>query len=1025
MKFTKTNKKGSALIMAIAVVTMLAIVGAMFLLMSRIEEGSTSSLEEFKSLDAAVDSVIATVATELKLDTPGVKDANNSYPEYYDYPGNKDKWLANIEPYEYGTNDYRWGQITDLFDDFTYAQQQNITPVTVKENDKIDVDAATGIPNNAGSITADADADGDGVADSKWVRLRNVSSSTGRPIYAAIRVIDNGGMLNVNTGYKFDPNSTERNEIDGTRQTQINLLALDGRDNTHSASVKENRLIGDRTGTEPNDLDSFYYNTVFRYVPQGNYTLYDISDELKLRNRYLINYNEINTRIEKVWTNCFDADPVLPIPTPAYGLPEWLDFTTSRSTDPNDYDYRHIATTYNVDRTIDPKGNKALRVNDTEIDQQYIDPNIQTLYSRIADEFDRRFANSEMTAVDRDDYKKRFAQLLANLKDFDDHDEENSVPAKDAPQVTVLTDEKNDEYYGFERPYVFISELVRAFKWDNDANQNDPNTMHRSYGIEIFKDPRTETFNVTNKNDFRLRIENGNMSDIVIESENFEDRGGRFYVRIFDDKDPNAIQLEDEVAYSDSPWDGATGVDPNAKLSWSPYYKADPNTWQYDFYIGTDPNSVKEANSTVHPGVINYERKPYNNNYYVNPTPFGEGQPYYWRVDDVDGSGKAIKGDVWKFTTWTTEPNNLEAVRDINSLPVFDKSSILILERLIQDKNGSDKWLEVDRVNCDTDVNDIFFANDEGTLSYKRYLSWQKVLKRIWEIQDWHSLGNYSGHFFGDSTDPVPLNGHEGFINIGEVGYVYDVDIYNWDRAKYTKDEDVLVDLTDPNVNLLFNYLTRIYSNDSNEARIKGRININTAPWYVIAQLPWVSKREAGVTLTKPYALAKAIVAYRDKLNLSDEGGSDYFRGVDRNNSDARRQETGLTNKIREELGFSNIGELTTVINSSSKDEYDMRYYILGSSEKGNDQVGYPDLHFDERTGTDGMVDDLEERDLIFARISDLVAVRSDLFTAYILVRLGEDGPQRRVIATLDRSEVTPTDGKVKVVVKYPVPDPR
>jgi len=47
----------------------------------------------------------------------------------------------------------------------------------------------------------------------------------------------------------------------------------------------------------------------------------------------------------------------------------------------------------------------------------------------------------------------------------------------------------------------------------------------------------------------------------------------------------------------------------------------------------------------------------------------------------------------------------------------------------------------------------------------------------------------------------------------------------------------------------------------------------------------------------------------------------------------------------------------------------------------------------------DGATDDFEERDLIFQRISNLITVRSDVFTAYILVRIGTDGPQRRVIA--------------------------
>lgn len=84
------------------------------------------------------------------------------------------------------------------------------------------------------------------------------------------------------------------------------------------------------------------------------------------------------------------------------------------------------------------------------------------------------------------------------------------------------------------------------------------------------------------------------------------------------------------------------------------------------------------------------------------------------------------------------------------------------------------------------------------------------------------------------------------------------------------------------------------------------------------------------------------------------------------------------------------------------------------------DLDGFPDL-----TPDDGVEDDFEERDVIFSRISNLVTVRSDVFTAYILVRIGTDGPQKRVIAILDRSDVYSPADKVKIVALHPVPDPR
>jgi len=167
---------------------------------------------------------------------------------------------------------------------------------------------------------------------------------------------------------------------------------------------------------------------------------------------------------------------------------------------------------------------------------------------------------------------------------------------------------------------------------------------------------------------------------------------------------------------------------------------------------------------------------------------------------------------------------------------------------------------------------------------------------------------------------------------------------------------------------------------DPNEVRIKGRVNINTAPWLVVGQLPWVFA-SAG-----DYWLAKAIVASRDKIHLFN--GPDYGT------------RTGPA-------GFKSIGELMQV--------GEMGFYAYDSV----DLNGSPDL-----VG-DSAVDDFEERDVIFSRISNLVTVRSDVFTAYILVRIGTDGPQRRVIAILDRSNVRSIGDKVRIIALHPVPEPR
>jgi len=208
----------------------------------------------------------------------------------------------------------------------------------------------------------------------------------------------------------------------------------------------------------------------------------------------------------------------------------------------------------------------------------------------------------------------------------------------------------------------------------------------------------------------------------------------------------------------------------------------------------------------------------------------------------------------------------------------------------------------------------------------------------------------------------------------------------------------VRVDLADPNFQQMFKYLTVFDPNKfSNETRIKGRVNINTAPWYVIAQLPWVSQRKGGYN--NDANLAHAIVAYRDKTATVNPNGPDYS---------ARRGEPG----------FRNIGELVNVL--AANRDYSMDYY----ARDGNDLAGFPDLTPGGILG-DGAPDDFEERDVIFSRISNLVTVRSDVFTAYILIRIGVDGPQKRVIAILDRSLTTSPADKVRVIAIQQTPEPR
>jgi len=225
----------------------------------------------------------------------------------------------------------------------------------------------------------------------------------------------------------------------------------------------------------------------------------------------------------------------------------------------------------------------------------------------------------------------------------------------------------------------------------------------------------------------------------------------------------------------------------------------------------------------------------------------------------------------------------------------------------------------------------------------------------------YRTVGDLSRVFvFGPSTDPNNMLGvkvanqpYEGVIR-------FDLNHTNPIMRAALRNVFNYVTVFDPNSDGIDNDLAGF--TDVNEFKVPGRININTAPWFVMEQLPWIDRM-----------ITREIVRQRDTYGP-----------------------------------FSSIADLMQV-----------RYMDLHATNSIN-LPGFPDL-----TPGDDAIDDFEERDVFFSRISNLVTVRSDVFTAYIVVRLGPAGPQKRIIAILDRSDVYDAGDKVKIRAYQVVPDPR
>jgi hypothetical protein len=850
------SASASALILAVVLTSLLAIIGVMFVMMARVDKMATSAISENKELNFAVETVVALVSQELVLDVPGMPKGR----EYYDYPDANNAWLASLEPYEKTAGNYYWRQISDVYKKLGSDLElpAEIIPDNQKPSDVGDSNSTKGYP---------ADADGDGVADSNWVIIPDMTSNKGKPIYAAIRIVDNGGMINVNTAYKFDPNSAVEKEIDGSSQLQINLAALSQRGANGSLATAANKLQAWRCGTEPSDLSLYERNVVWRYnEPNGAYTPFDIGDELKLRNRYILNYNLMTSRIEELWTKVYDwglrdprTDPVEFAEDSENGRNYWFFRTYNGSVDPNIYDYRHISTIYNMDRIIDPNGAKMTNVNTADVN---------ALYNSIRKGLlDTNYIDVNIAS-----------QIAVNIIDYRDSDSD----------VNYL-DVGGKIYYGFEvQP--FISEIAAIID-KNDANKPNKNF----YALELYN-----PFNkLVSLSGFVLSIGNGS----------------------------------------------------NISLSG----KIDPNGY---FVISNDLTKTKFTINTpdtqTDPCLI------FSDNYVDTTVP----------PDFI-------------FDTWNNYSITLKRTVDGNNI--------------ILDTNDTIK---------------TWFTPLDSTVYFQRDTSnWHVVYQAMQQVTT-GSLGSSNSASITRKNYNLSL-ANDKFVTVGDIARVLTVgpslatnDMIGTRLAAGPSEDLVRLDLQNTAFQQIFKYLTVFDPCDhitdpnklkGNETKIKGRININTAPWYVIAQLPWVSQRKSGYNNT---ALAQAIVAYRDKLNLSSTGGPDY------------RTRPGAA-------GFENIGQLCDV-NLGSDRDFGIDYYARDSV----DLAGFPDLTPGGTVG-DGAKDDFEERDVIFSRISNLATVRSDVFTAYILVRIGPDGPQKRVMAILDRSNVYSGDGKVRIVALHPVPDPR
>lgn len=203
--------------------------------------------------------------------------------------------------------------------------------------------------------------------------------------------------------------------------------------------------------------------------------------------------------------------------------------------------------------------------------------------------------------------------------------------------------------------------------------------------------------------------------------------------------------------------------------------------------------------------------------------------------------------------------------------------------------------------------------------------------------------------------------------------------------------------------------------------RVAGLLNLNTAPAHVLRTLPYFASDDTNAASEQnDWDLAAAAVAYREKRHVvspvidhtatAAAGGTTIYRVAP----------AGTATKP----AFRSVGDLMELVPTGAAP----RPFAMDRFVQDNVNLEDPSLDlfspdFDAATQDSLKVrDDIRERDVLLARVANLVTTRSDVFTVYIAL-IDEHGRYvKRTRFTLDRSvcateDHVPPGGQRRIVL--------
>ncbi len=989
MRASKQNNRfrnGSALILVVVVTTLLAVVGVMFVMVTRVRDAASSNVADSRNLDNAVQSVVARINKTLTEDLLGTGATGQLLGETggnetYDHPV-ADAWLASLEPVLEDPRDaanqnddwYRWEYVTDLTGSLSVPGGKLWNQIIRDgSNTVLEYPAASSV-----AAGRQADADGDGVADSMWIVLPDVSTVRGEPVYAAVRIIDNCAMLNLNTAYCFyqepyagNPASSFQKPwfirkgipygssywADGGRYlTEINYLPLlRGSDLSSTLNQTENSgwynifvaknfgLFSGGSLTSQLSLPQVQMLLENMGTMGASYRLFDIGDELELRNRFILTSGtEARIESKNVANYTLDAGgaeyAALRIPRDSSvdnGVPnlapwKWRiddrnfnvweadgQMKASGSEYYNNsykYDRRHICTTYSFDRNI--RSGSYLLLDGALSTVSAANRSTVESYFR---PLNRRPVNLGKLDITSNTIaaKRNILHLLYAFRDcyFYDMQAGNVNPA----EVKLLAARKAAQ----------ITANMIDYLDDTTDGATGP-LGGSSYGTQKNVNPTFFTKTIID----RLIDE--------VDAANYITNMAAFDFGLAASDTIYGYEMQPFISEVCTNYNTSVGGALAFAVELVNPYQAAIQLDGWTIRIGTqnfsfDNTSIPAASSELSPGRLTV---------YAGSLPASM---------QISGTGAKLERPGMGLMTALLGG--------------------LFLQR--PDPANSGQYIVVDEI---TEAQKTFLMTGNGVHATKRQDTAWKFTNKLGYVNDnVPTLGTANtgvsvgrqGYPLPVANDSQPINRLADFQRIPFVS-----------NTTLAPDPNSITELVAVAANesaIRFDpvkdarMLRYVCTMNSDTGVLPGRININTAPQYVIAAaIPpnLVMTSSDPAWWINPVTLAEQIVHGRPYTKLSDL----------------------VDAAMKPSLAYAM-----------------QKYFGSGSTNVG-------DI---------GIENDYEERYWIFNRLANIFTVRSDTFTAYILVRLGTDGPQRRMIAIFDRSNVWQKGDVPRLVALHPVPDPR